>query len=153
MKLKTMTSIALVGGVIGSIINWITNWYLSDQIFLEYVLGAILFDLAFGITKHFIKHSFDFKELILGLLKKAFIVLGAIYLYNGFGAIITEESLVKTYFIISLRVGVFMYPSMSAFANMYIISGEKFPPKSIMERLHDFEDNGNIKDLINTDKK
>ena len=58
-------------------------------------------------------------------------------------------------FKILIQVTTLLYPVSKVLKNIYILSNKQFPPAFIMNKVYDFEKNGNVKDLfdIDNDKK
>lgn len=131
------------------------KWGFDNQDYIWIVLGAILFDWFFGTIKHifFSKDingfpTFKLSKNAFGLFLKIGLVVGGGFLFEGLSHLTREASFVETSLKIITRVIVFMYPAISAWENIYIVSGEKFPPKKWMEKLGFYKESSNIKDLF-----
>ena len=126
----------------------LVKWGVPNQDYILIVLGAILVDWFFGIWKHLKKRTFSFKQNAFGLVIKIALTTGAAFLFEGLGAIVKDSADI---IIVSLttvtRVIVFLYPAVSAWQNIYIVSGERFPPKAWMDRINRFNENLNVKEL------
>ena len=106
----------------------------------------------FGIIKHLQKRTFSLKKNAIGLILKITLTVGAAMLFEGMNSIVKNSAdIVVISLTIVTRVIVFLYPAVSAWQNIYIVSGERFPPKAWMDRLNKFNENLNIKEL--TDEK
>lgn len=127
----------------------IFNWGFDNQDYIWIVLGAILIDWVFGTIKHiFFTYTFTFKKNAFGLFLKIGLVVGGGFLFEGLSHLTKEATIIETSLKIVTRVIVFMYPAISAWENIYIVSGEKFPPKKWMEKLGLYKNSANFKDLI-----
>lgn len=130
------------------------NWGLANQDYLLIVLGAILIDWIFGTLKHiFYTHTFSLKKNAVGLMLKIGLVVAGGFLFEGLSHLTREATIIETSLQIITRVIVFMYPAVSAWENIYIVSGEKFPPKKWMEKIGLYKDSANFKDLFDNDNK
>ena len=128
------------------------NWGFDNQDYIWIVLGAILIDWLFGAIKHiFFTHTFTFKKNAFGLFLKIGLVVGGGFLFEGLSHLTKEATIIETSLKIVTRVIVFMYPAISAWENIYIVSGEKFPPKKWMEKLGIYKETSNVKDLFDVD--
>ena len=58
------------------------------------------------------------------------------------------KSIVTDYFGALIQITTLLYPISKILKNIYFLSGEKHPPKFIMDRLYNFEKNGNLKKLF-----
>jgi hypothetical protein len=56
-------------------------------------------------------------------------------------------------FKILIQVVTLLYPVSKVLKNIYILSNKQFPPAFIMDKIYNFEKNGDLKDLFDTDKK
>ncbi len=130
----------------------IVKWGIPNQDFILIVLGAILIDWAFGIWKHLKKRTFSFKQNAYGLIIKVALTTGAAFLFEGLGSIVKDSADIIVVSLTTVtRVIVFLYPAVSAWQNIYIVSDERFPPKAWMDRINKFNENLNVKEL--TDEK
>lgn len=130
----------------------IVKWGISNQDYILIVLMAILLDWIFGIWKHIDKRTFSFKNNAVGLILKISLTLGAGMLFEGLNSIIKDSAdIIVVSLTIITRIIVFLYPAVSAWQNIYVVSGERFPPKAWMERMNKFNENLNVKEF--TDEK
>jgi hypothetical protein len=126
----------------------IAKWGISNQDYILIVLMAILLDWFFGIIKHLQKRTFSFKKNASGLILKIALTVGAGMLFEGLNSIVKDSAdIVVLSLTIVTRVIVFLYPAVSAWQNIYVVSGERFPPKAWMDRINKFNENLNVKEL------
>ena len=154
--LPTKFSSALRLSLIASpfILIWdkIVKWGVPNQDYILIVLGAILVDWFFGIWKHLKKRTFSFKQNAYGLIIKVALTTGAAFLFEGLNSIVKDSADIIVVSLTTVtRVIVFLYPAVSAWQNIYIVSDERFPPKVWMDRINKFNENLNVKEL--TDEK
>ena len=92
------------------------------------------------------------KKNASGLILKIALTVGAGMLFEGLNSIVKDSAdIVVLSLTIVTRVIVFLYPAVSAWQNIYVVSGERFPPKAWMDRMNKFNENLNVKEL--TDEK
>ena len=131
----------------------IVKWGIPNQDYILIVLMAILLDWFFGIWKHLEKRTFSFKKNATGLIIKIALTVGAGMLFEGMNSIVKDSAdIVVLSITIVTRIIVFLYPAVSAWQNIYFVSGERFPPKAWMDRLNKFNENLNIKELTENNK-
>ena len=131
----------------------IVKWGIPNQDYILIVLMAILIDWFFGIWKHLEKRTFSFKKNATGLILKIALTVGAGMLFEGLNSIVKDSAdIVVLSLSIVTRVIVFLYPAVSAWQNIYIVSGERFPPKAWMDRINKFNENLNVKELTENNK-
>lgn len=131
----------------------ISNWGINNQDYILIVLGAILVDWLFGTLKHiFFTRDFSLKQNAIGLTTKIALATAGGFLFEGLNYIVSESEYIVTATQMVTRIIILMYPGVSAFENIYIVSGEKFPPDAWMKRLKKWKSSLNPKDLIDNEK-
>ena len=126
----------------------IVKWGIPNQDYILIVLMAILLDWIFGIWKHIDRKTFSLKKNATGLILKIALTVGAGMLFEGLNSIVKDSAdIVVLSLTIVTRVIVFLYPAVSAWQNIYIVSGERFPPKAWMDRINKFNENLNVKEF------
>ena len=128
--------------------NKLTKWGIDNQDYILIVLGAIMVDWLFGTIKHiFFTGTFSLRQNAIGLTTKISLAVAGGFLFEGLNFLVKDADFILVSTKIVTRVIILMYPGISAFQNIYIVSGEKFPPKAWMERLSKYKDSLNPKDL------
>lgn len=138
----------------------IMNWGVTNQDYILVVLGAILVDWFFGTIKHIFiekdkkgQSTWSWGKNAVGLATKIGLVVAGGFLFEGLSHLTSDADFLVTSLKIITRIVVFLYPAISAWENIYIVSGEKFPPKAWMQRLTKYNETLDIKDLTkNKDK-
>lgn len=129
--------------------NKLFQWGFENQDYIIVVMGAILVDYVSGTIKHIcFSRTFTFKGNAIGIVLKVGLAVSGGFLFEGLSHLTKEATFLETSLKIITRVIVFMYPAISAWENIYIISGEKFPPKKWMEKLGIYKNSSDLKDLI-----
>ena len=151
-KLSGALKVSLIISPFIFVCEKIVKWGIPNQDYILIVLMAILLDWFFGIWKHLEKRTFSFKKNATGLILKIALTVGAGMLFEGMNSIVKNSAdIVVLSLTIVTRVIVFLYPAVSAWQNIYVVSGERFPPKAWMDRINKFNENLNVKEL--TDEK
>lgn len=146
----SITKLAVVFTPFIFIWNKLTNWGLENQDYILIVVGAILIDWIFGTIKHlFFTKTFSIKKNAIGITTKVSLAVAGGFLFEGLNYLTQEAEYLVISTKIVTRVIILMYPALSAFENIYIVSGEKFPPKAWMERLQKWQKSLDPKDLTN----
>lgn len=151
-KFVSALKLSLIASPFILIWDKLVKWGIPNQDYILIVLGAILFDWFFGMWKHLKKRTFSFKQNAYGLIIKISLTTGAAFLFEGLGSIVKDSADIIVLSLTTVtRVIVFLYPAVSAWQNIYIVSDERFPPKAWMDRINKFNENLNVKEL--TDEK
>lgn len=147
-KLKSAFILGASLSPIAVVIEKITNWTLDNHDYIFFVMGAIAIDHILGTILHsFYKRDFTWKKNLTGLIIKISLALTMGFLFEGVNHFITEDSFLKNYLVIALRLSVFLYPAGSAFMNSSIITKGKFPPVGWINKIKSFNNNLELKEL------
>ncbi|WP_271765934.1 hypothetical protein [Aquimarina algiphila] len=147
-KVKAALALSLSISPIAYFAEKITDWTFENEAYVVFVLGAIIVDHGLGTLKHlFIEKDFSIKDNLIGLIKKVGLVVTVGFLFEGVNFIVKEDSFVKSYAIIVLRMAVFLYPAGSAFWNSYIITKGKFPPVGFIDKMKRFNVNLDVREF------
>ena len=151
IKLKSTLSLATAVSPIAYVLERTMHWALANETYVWFVLIAIAIDHILGSVLHALKQDFKLKKNIIGLITKMAMVVAVGMLFEGVNEIVQEDSFVKSYLIITLRLTVFMYPAGSAFWNSSILTKGKFPPIGWLKIQKRFSENLDIKQFKNED--
>lgn len=111
---------------------------------------AIGVDHLVGSIVHlWIKKDWSWKENAKGFFLKLFLCVSAFYLFEGMSVILKGADTIELYFKVTTSLIVFMYPAGSAFVNMSLLTGGKFPPTGWIDKIQSFNKNPNIKTFTN----
>lgn len=147
----------VAGAVILAIPASIVGWFLSlielnvlaDTRFAESLMLLLIIDLVTGIWKHLKKKDFCWKRMYTGFLQKLVISFLGMTAFNVLGNVreLSELEGLRAYLILCGKLVNVFYVGGSAFNNMFIITGGKFPPVGWMERMKNFNRTADISAL------
>lgn len=147
-KAKSAFFLGVSVSPIAYVIEQITNWSLLNQDYIMFVLGAIAVDHIIGMIMHaFYKRDFSWRKNLEGLIIKISLAVAMGFLFEGVNHLIKEDSFVKNYLVMVLRLSVFLYPASSAFMNSSVITKGKFPPIGWINKIKAFNTNLELKEL------
>ncbi|WP_228853238.1 phage holin family protein [Aegicerativicinus sediminis] len=146
-KLKSLLIISAPAGLIAWLFEKVTSWTIANGDYIVLVLVAIVIDHILGSIFHLQIKDFEVKKNLKGLVIKISLCIAMGFLFEGINHLIAEVSIVKSYLLIVMRLAVFLYPAFSAIKNAYILSGKKFPPPALMERITKFNNTLDLDDL------
>jgi hypothetical protein len=125
----------------------ITEWYITNQLTIYIICGAILADWLVGVGKHLFKKTFSWKLMVIGLLIKLSMVVVGSFLGEALPHFTGENNLLSNSLLTILRLSTFMYPAGSCWVNMAVITNGKYPSIGWLKRINEFSKNLTIKDL------
>jgi len=117
-------------------IDGLQFWVADNVLYLNLVIGAVFLDWILGTIKHlFWLRDFRWLENLKGVLVKLILVLAIGSVFEGLKLLTKEIDFVTKYFIIMLRVSVFLYPAMSVIRSSRVISNGQFPPQGLYNKI------------------
>lgn len=148
-KAFSALKLAAVPAVGLSLSERITGWYLEREAYIIILAFSLIADLILGVWKHLELHSFSFEKMLWGFTKKLAFSIVFYFFSEAFLQIIRDagyESLAITGF---LRILLFAWPAGNVMVNMGILTGGKFPPLFVLNRIAKFNKTGDLKELKN----
>lgn len=125
----------------------ILDWSLNNQDYMLLVVTAIFVDWALGSVKYLVNKNFDLGENAKGLITKLGLAVAGGFLFEGVNYLSGDTTFISESLKIVTRLVVFLYPALSAWKNIHILSGGKFPPKIWIDRSNLFYKTMNPKHL------
>ncbi|ROI05442.1 hypothetical protein EGI16_03385 [Chryseobacterium sp. G0240] len=148
-KISSAFKLAALPAVGLSISERLTGWYIERETYLIILAFSLIADLILGVWKHLEHHTFSFESMCLGFTKKLAFSIVFYFFSEAFLQILQDakfESLAITAF---LRILLLTWPAGNVMVNMGILTGGKFPPLFVLNRISKFNKTGDLKDLKN----
>ena len=129
-------------------LNW---WFNTNKQFSAFLLFCLAINMFVGFVFHLKAGSFSWPEMLIknavmwGVLIIVYTVLEMLRLTIG-------NNSLGDGFKILIQTTTLLYPISKILKNAYIFSNKQFPPEFIMNRIYNFEKDGNISDLFKNDK-
>jgi len=146
-KVWSSVQLAAVPAVGVGISEKITGWYLERETYIIILAFALIADLILGVWKHLENHSFSFEKMLLGFTKKLAFSIVFYFFSEAFLQILRDAKYDLPAVTGFLRFLLFAWPGGNVMVNMGILTGGKFPPLFILNRISKFNKTGNINDL------
>lgn len=146
-RIYSFIKIMSVSGPFAFVLNLMGAWFNDNQVFAIFVIAAIIINAAFGAGMHLKRKSFRF---IIFLKKTGIMVAALLLTYVGIEMvlIIAKQNIVTDVFRIALQVTTILYPFSKVFKNVYILTNGEYPPKWIMEKVYNFQSNGDLRKFL-----
>ncbi|MNQ40194.1 hypothetical protein D3C85_538390 [compost metagenome] len=144
----------LIGALapVAYLLDGLNLWFATNQQFSSFILICLMVNLCVGAVFHNKMGTFDWVELF----KKnvlMWVVLIVVYSMLEMLRLTAGNNFVGEGFKVLIQVMTLLYPISKALKNIYILSNKQFPPAFIMDKIYNFEKNGDLKDFFDTDKK
>jgi hypothetical protein len=142
-----ISSAALVAPLtIGSTV--MARWYFNNREFSLAVVVLIFINMILGAWMHWKKG--DFKLVILQNKTVAMVIgVGMVYLVMEMVISHGGNNIVTQGFRNALQVTSLLYPASKILKNIFIITKGEYPPKWIMHKIFNFQENGDLNGFMN----
>lgn len=141
----------LTFGPIAFILDKAGSWFTTHQGFVIGVVGVILINIILGGLVHNRKKDFDWKTLLYKTNEMVIILLAS-YLTLEILMSVAGDNPVITAFRITIQVTTLLYPGSKILKNIFILSKGEYPPKWLMTKVYNFQENGDLNALLKTNK-
>ncbi len=128
------------------LVNW---WFTENLQFGQFFILAIIVNMVVGAYMHLRNKTFDFKEFIFKNVEMGFVV-SVIYIMLEMLRYTAGDNLAGEIFRVLIQVTALLYPTSKVFKNVFIITEGKYPPEFIMQKLYNFEKNGDLSQFFKT---
>ena len=134
--------------------DFIRSFLIPERYFFQTIIFLCIADAVMGTVKSVKLKRFSPLLLIVGLATK----LGVSYIVlQIFQAISSPQEFInstdfRNYFILTWKLMIMTYPSLSAFNNIYYVSDKRFPPIWWMARMQNFNKDGDVDKLLGKNK-
>lgn len=122
-------------------------WYKDNSQFVSFILIALLFNMGVGLRYHHKMRTFSWGEFFNKNIAM-FVSVISVYILLEMLRLTAGNNIVGETFKVVVQVTTLLYPISKSLKNIYILNQKKFPPAFIMEKIYNFEKNGNIKELF-----
>lgn len=148
-KILSALKLAMVPAVGLSISERITGWYLERETYIIILAFSLIADLILGVWKHLELHSFSFEKMLFGFTKKLAFSIVFYFFSEALLQILHDAKFDSPAVTGFLRFLLFAWPAGNVMVNMGILTGGKFPPLFVLNRIAKFNKTGDLKDLKN----
>lgn len=150
-KLLTVGKLVATFGPVAYILNLIHFWFANNKEFVSGFLVIVFLNAIVGLMKHHKTNTFNW----MTFLKKTSLMLMVVivvYILLSIVGKFAGDSFVSEAFQILVQVMTLFYPASKALKSIFVLSDEDYPPKWIMKKVYNFEEDGDLGDLFKTTK-
>lgn len=144
--LKSVASLgpfAFLVGVLGA-------WYKENETFTLFAVAFVFANAILGAIVHQIQKTFQWEIFLVKTMKMICIITGVYFVLEGIVSPIGDNA-VKLGFIATFQVSTLLYPGSKILKNLFIWSGGEHPPRWMMEKVYNFQKDGNLKKFLDTE--
>lgn len=151
-KLQYLTKLLMTFAPIAYVLEGLNFWFVNNKQFASFVIICLVVNMLIGIKFHLKMKSFDWGEFLKKNSEMMIIVI-VVYALLEMLRLTAGENFIGESFKILIQVTTLLYPVSKALKNVYILSNKQFPPAFIMEKIYNFEKNGDLNDLFGKEDK
>lgn len=137
---------------IAFIVNSAFNWHDEHEAFLYGLYGILFINAVLGILTHKKLKTLDIGEFSLSTLITIVVVFGVYFSLDQLSNSI-PDGFISNGFSSSVQILTLLFPIAKIMRNSYILTNGKFPPEFLIEKLYNYERDGNIKTFLEILKK
>lgn len=127
------------------------NWFMDNQKFTTAVVLIVFINMVVGAYMHLKKGNFSWKKFITKTISMVF-VINITYIVLELIISRAGDNFVVEGFRAALQVATLLYPGAKILKNIFILSSGEHPPKWIMQKIYNFQENGDLKEFLTTTK-
>lgn len=149
-KLKLFSTFVIGLAPIAYLAKLMGWWIKDNEQFAEFMCIALLINMVVGAWMHLKKKTFNFNLFLIKNIEMIGVIL-IVYVMLDMLRYTAGENLAGELFRILIQVTTLLYPTSKVLKNVFIITDGRYPPEYIMKKLFNFEKNGDLKKLFETD--
>lgn len=127
-----------------------SHWFMDNKDFAAAIIIVITVNMFLGAYMHFKKGTFSWKTFILKTMTMT-VVINITYLVLELIISRAGENLIADTFRVTLQVATLLYPGSKIMKNIFVLSKGEHPPKWIMQKIYNFQSNGDLHSFLSTD--
>lgn len=151
-RIYELAMVALTISPIAYLLKSLDAWFVSN---IDFVVGFILIVIAnalLGIWRHMKLNQFSWVKFLL----KTCLMIAVVSVVYGMLSIlghIAGENFISNGFEVAIQVTTLLYPVSKALKSVHIISNGDYPPKWIMEKVYNYNNDGDLMKFFNLKNK
>lgn len=150
-RAKAFGKVMFFIGPIAFIVESLELWYIENRAFTLFAAGFVLINAFTGAVVKKIQGKFDWETFFIKTIKMILIISGVYVILEGIVSPI-GDNMVTDGFIASFQVATLLYPGSKILKNAFIWSDGEHPPKWIMQKIYNFQENGDLKQFLSERK-
>ena len=132
---------------IAYLLDGLNFWFKTNQQFSSFILICLLVNMVVGAFFHNKMGSFNWVEMFKKNILM-WVVLIIVYAMLEMLRLTAGNNFVGEGFKILIQVTTLLFPISKVLKNIYILSNKQFPPAFIMDKIYNFEKNGDLNELF-----
>lgn len=138
-------------GPIAFLLDTISMWFVNNKEFVTGFIVIVFINALLGIRKHRKLNTFNWvtfykkTSLMLMVVIVTYVLLSIVGKFAG-------DNMISEGFQILLQVTTLFYPASKGLKSVFVLSNGEYPPKWMMKRVYNFEEEGDLAELFKSKK-
>jgi len=146
-KIEYLLKLIMTFTPIAYILDRFNLWFPNNDVFFQTLVWTIIANIIFGARFHWKNGTFRIKTLLLKNIEMCLIILITYPILEGINNL-TGDNVAGSIFKWAIQIGTILYPGSKALKNAFLLSSKRYPPEFIMNRIYNFEKDGNVEELL-----
>lgn len=146
-KISTYLKLLLGFGPIAYGLDLVGFWFTDNKKFVTFFIVIVIANACLGLWKHKKMNQFDWEQFFSKTGRMLVVVIITYFLLSMIAGI-TGENFISEGFETSIQVMTLFYPASKGLKSIFVISNGEYPPKWIMKKVYNFEEDGDMSDLF-----
>ena len=129
------------------LVNIIIGWHHEHSFFLNGLYAVLLVNALVGIFTHIKLETFDLGEFFKSTLVTIAVIFSVYFSLDVLGNSIPDGFL-EIGFASSVQMMTLLFPISKILRNSFVLTNGKFPPSVLIEKLYNYEKDGNLKNFL-----
>lgn len=127
------------------------GWVMDNKKFTTAVILIVFINMGLGAYMHLKKRNFKWQKFITKSISMI-LVINITYVVLELIIERAGDNFVVEGFRAALQVATLLYPGTKVLKNTFILSNGEYPPKWVMDKIYNFEKNGDLQAFLKTTK-
>lgn len=134
-------------------VSWILDslgiWFCDNKLFMTFLVASIFLNMLLGAIMNLKIGKFNWKVLMEKTVIMVF-TTGIVYLTIEGVISVAGQNVVTQGFRAALQIATLMFPVSKIAKNSFILTNGKYPPKWLMQKIYNFQENGDLSVFSNS---
>lgn len=146
-KILIWFEMILSSAVVVYLLDLFNGWFSDNKDFVSFVIITIMINAGLGFWRHKRNNTFNWEEFFKKTGMMILIIILSYILLEMIRSV-AGENYVTNAFEALIQVTTLLYPGSKALKSLFILSNGEYPPRWLMTKIYNFENDGNLDNLL-----
>jgi hypothetical protein len=147
-RIESLVRVMLYFAPIAFFMGVMDLWYEGNKVFTLSATGFVFGNAIVGSIAHFVRKDFNWETFLTKTMKMVLIIAGVYFVLELIISPIGDNQITDG-FRSAIQVSTLLWPGGKILKNFFIWSGGEHPPKWVMEKVYNFQKNGDLNAFLN----